>query len=56
MGIPFHEEDFGRTLATYGVAEGPFLMQPLRGPSNPRDAGGRLVDIAFDPFTYARYA
>jgi len=53
MGIPFHEEDFGLTLAKYGVAEGPFLMLPLLGPSNPRDAGGRLVDIAFDPFTYA---
>jgi phospholipid-binding lipoprotein MlaA len=52
-GIPFHEEDFGETLAIWGVDEGPYLVLPLLGPSNPRDAGGRLVDIAFDPLTYA---
>jgi phospholipid-binding lipoprotein MlaA len=52
MGIPGHTEDFGETLAVYGVHEGPFLMLPFFGPSNPRDAGGALVDIGFDPLTY----
>lgn len=52
MGIPAHEEDFGETLALYGVGEGPYLVLPLFGPSNPRDAAGRVVDIAFDPLTY----
>lgn len=52
MGLPPHTEDFGETLATYGVGEGPYLVLPLLGPSNPRDATGYLVDTAFDPLTY----
>ncbi len=52
MGIPAHSEDFGETLAIYGAGEGPYLVLPLMGPSNPRDAIGNLVDIAFDPLTY----
>lgn len=44
-----HFEDFGQTLAVYGVDGGPYLMLPLFGPSNPRDAVGRVVDILFDP-------
>jgi phospholipid-binding lipoprotein MlaA len=52
MGIPAHDEDFGETLAIYGVGEGPYLVLPLLGPSNPRDAVGHVVDIAFDPLTY----
>jgi phospholipid-binding lipoprotein MlaA len=52
MGIPAHEADFGETLALYGVEEGPYLVLPLDGPSNPRDLAGSLVDIAFDPLTY----
>lgn len=52
MGLPEHQRDFGETLATYGTAEGPYLVVPLVGPSNPRDLVGGLVDIAFDPLTY----
>jgi phospholipid-binding lipoprotein MlaA len=52
MGMPYHEEDFGETLALYGVGEGPYLVLPLFGPSNPRDAAGRVVDVGFDPLTY----
>lgn len=52
MGIPAHTKDFGETLASYGVGEGPYLVLPLFGPSNPRDATGHIVDIAFDPLTY----
>ena len=49
---PYHDEDFGQTLATYGVDGGPYLVLPLFGPANIRDAVGRGVDIAFDPATY----
>jgi len=52
MGLDYHDEDFGQTLAVHGVGEGPYLMLPLLGPSNPRDAAGRVVDMAFDPLTY----
>jgi len=53
VGMPErHSEDFGQTLAVYGVGEGPYLVLPLFGPSNPRDAFGFVVDFAFDPLTY----
>lgn len=52
LGMPDrHYEDFGQTLAVYGVGSGPYLMLPLLGPSNGRDAVGRVVDLAFDPLT-----
>jgi phospholipid-binding lipoprotein MlaA len=49
MGIPGHGEDFGQTLAVWGAGEGPFLMLPFFGPSNPRDAAGLAIDAAIDP-------
>lgn len=50
LGMPErHYEDFGQTLAVYGVGSGPYLMLPLLGPANGRDAVGRVVDLAFDP-------
>jgi phospholipid-binding lipoprotein MlaA len=52
IGLDYHDEDFGQTLAVAGVGEGPYLMLPLLGPSNPRDAAGRVVDMLFDPLTY----
>lgn len=48
-GIPGHDEDFGQTLAVWGVDEGPYLVLPLLGPMPPRDAAGQLVDLAADP-------
>ena len=55
MGYPYHDEDFGQTLAVHGADEGPYLVLPLLGPSNPRDVGGRVVDIFLDPLTYITY-
>ncbi|MDA0240910.1 MAG: VacJ family lipoprotein [Proteobacteria bacterium] len=52
LGFEFHNEDFGQTLATWGVSEGPYLMLPILGPSNPRDAVGKVVDFFFDPINY----
>ncbi len=54
MGIPAHEEDFGQTLAVWGAGAGPYLMLPMLGPSNPRDAVGRLGDVALDPTIYIK--
>jgi phospholipid-binding lipoprotein MlaA len=51
-GYPDHDNDFGMTLALWGVPDGPFLFLPVLGPSNPRDALGHGVDIAGDPFTW----
>lgn len=51
-GYPNHDNDFGQTLALWGVPEGPFLFLPVLGPSDPRDAVGHGVDVAGDPFTW----
>lgn len=49
LGLEYDEEDFGQTLALWGIPEGPYLVLPLIGPSNPRDAAGFAVGIAADP-------
>lgn len=52
MGLPQHKEDFGQTMAVWGVGEGFYLVLPVLGPSNPRDAVGKyVVDSFTDPFT-----
>ena len=48
-GIPYHDEDFGQTLAVHGVRQGPYIVLPFFGPSNPRDAAGLVADILMDP-------
>lgn len=52
IGYPRHTEDFGQTLATWGVDEGPYLVLPLLGPRPPRDLLGVGVDAALDPMTW----
>lgn len=49
MGLEPHSEDVGQTLAVWGVNPGPYLMIPLLGPSNPRDALGLGANILLDP-------
>jgi phospholipid-binding lipoprotein MlaA len=49
IGIPQHSEDFGQTLAVWGIDTGPFLFLPLFGPSNLRDGFGAAAGLAADP-------
>lgn len=49
-----HDEDFGQTLAVWGVGDGPYLMIPLLGPSTARDAVGKAGDYALDPTHHIR--
>jgi phospholipid-binding lipoprotein MlaA len=49
LGYQRHDEDFGQTLGVWGVANGPYLMLPLLGPSNGRDAVGRVGDYLINP-------
>jgi phospholipid-binding lipoprotein MlaA len=44
IDLPKHDEDFGQTLAVWGIGSGPFLMVPLFGPATIRDATGFVVD------------
>jgi len=55
FGMEEHTSDFGETLAVYGVGEGPYLVLPGLGPSNPRDAFGNAVDILMDPITWVTW-
>jgi phospholipid-binding lipoprotein MlaA len=49
--LPRHDEDAGQTFAVWGVSDGPFLMLPLFGPSNPRDTAGMAVEFVADPLS-----
>ena len=47
-----HKEDLGQTMAVWGVEEGFYLVLPIFGPSNPRDAIGKFVSSYVDPVSY----
>lgn len=44
-GLERQSGDFGQTLHAWGVGEGPYLVLPIFGPSNLRDAVGLPVDL-----------
>jgi phospholipid-binding lipoprotein MlaA len=44
VGLPKRSEDFGQTLAVWGVTSGPYVVLPFFGPSTFRDGFGLLVD------------
>ena len=49
MGLLQHDEDFGQTLAVWGVKEGPYLMLPFFGPKTLRSLTGDFTDVLFNP-------
>lgn len=49
MGLPKHKEDFGQTLAVWGVGNGPYLVLPFLPPGTIRDTTGLFVDFQIDP-------
>lgn len=51
-GLPKHHQDFGLTLARWGVPAGPYLVLPVFGPSSIRDGVGRAVDVRFNLLNY----
>jgi phospholipid-binding lipoprotein MlaA len=51
-GLDHNNEDFGLTLGTWGVHAGPFVELPILGPSDCRDAAGKLVDTYTNPRQY----
>lgn len=54
-GLARQSGDFGQTLYVWGFGDGPYLMLPLVGPSNPRDAIGQGVDVFLDPCWYVAH-
>jgi len=50
MDLPKKNEDFGQTLAVWGVPSGPYMVLPILGPISVRDTAGLAVDWTyFDP-------
>ena len=52
MGLYKQPNDFGLTLARYGIGSGPYFVIPLLGPSTIRDTAGVGVGIYYAPFNY----
>jgi phospholipid-binding lipoprotein MlaA len=45
-------EDFGQTLAVWGIPAGPYLVVPVLGPSDCRDIVGFVGDYAISPLDW----
>jgi len=55
IGLIDHDEDFGQTLAVWGVPSGPYLVLPFLGPTTVRDSLGQAMDGFFlSPLNYIR--
>jgi phospholipid-binding lipoprotein MlaA len=52
MGLDKHDEDFGQTLAVWGVGDGPYVVLPFLGPSTARDTVGLVPDWELYPLTF----
>jgi phospholipid-binding lipoprotein MlaA len=52
IGLEQHREDFGQTLAVWGVPDGPYVMVPFAGPQTLRDAIAFPLDVLADPLWY----
>ncbi|XOV79230.1 MAG: VacJ family lipoprotein [Aestuariibacter sp.] len=49
VGIQPKKEEFGETLAVWGIGTGPYLMLPALGPTDIRSGSGDLMDSAYFP-------
>jgi len=49
IGMPRHREDFGQTLAAWGMDSGPYIVLPLFGPSTPRGVAGLGIAALLNP-------
>jgi len=52
LGIPLRDEDFGQTLAVWGMEPGPYFVWPIIGPRFARDTLGWGVDFLAHPVTH----
>lgn len=49
IGLEQKQEDFGQTLASWGIGDGFYLVLPIFGPSNLRDTAGMILTYSTDP-------
>ena len=52
LGLERHDEDFGQTMAVWGVDGGGYLFWPVIGSRTVRDTFGWGVDLMADPVGY----
>ncbi len=55
MGFERHDEDFGQTLATWGVSKGAYIIYPFYGPNSARNTPDFLTATATDPLFWAGF-
>ena len=55
MGLERHDEDFGQTLATWGIGQGAYIIYPLMGPNSARNTPDFLTATATDPLFWAGF-
>ena len=53
-GLDKNDRDFGQTLGVWGVKSGPYVVLPVLGPSDIRDAVGRGADDFANPRHYVK--
>ena len=49
LGLKKHDEDFGQTLALWGIPNGPYIVLPGLGPSSLRDTLAMIPDAFLTP-------
>lgn len=52
MGLEEHKEDFGQTLAVWGVGQGAYIVYPVLGPNSVRKTPGTVMSYFLDGATY----
>lgn len=52
VGLEANDEDFGQTLAVWGVGSGPYVQLPFLGPSSVRDTPSRFADFFLDAVSF----
>lgn len=55
MGFEKHDEDFGQTLAVWGVPQSTYIVYPLLGPNSVRNTPDFLTATATDPLFWASF-
>ena len=56
LGLPKARQDFGKTLAHWGVDSGPYIVLPILGPGTLRDSFGKGIDFLTDPVAAVAHA
>ncbi|MDX8398456.1 MAG: VacJ family lipoprotein [Mariprofundaceae bacterium] len=56
MGLEKHDEDFGQTLAVWGVDQGAYIVYPFLGPNSVRKTPDFITATATDPLFWLSLA